>query len=96
MHGATCPHCGQPLTTQRAGARLTPLKARIFDAIKRAGHNGIDADDLFKMIFTDARHSRLTLKAHIWQINDVLEDSSDLIIKGTRGTGRRYILQKRK
>jgi hypothetical protein len=44
---STCPHCGQPMATHLLGVRLGPLRARIFDAIQRAGSSGIDADDLF-------------------------------------------------
>jgi len=86
-----CPHCGQPSVIYRVGRRLTPLKARIFDAVKRAGKGGIDADDLFGLIFTE-QHSRHTLKSHIWQINDLLEDTGTTI-HGTMGTGSRYILR---
>lgn len=93
MAGAgLCPHCGQPLPVKRAGTRLTPLKARIFDAIARAGPAGIDADDLFALIYGDRRHrSRETLKAHVWQINDALAGSG-VSIAGTRGSGRRFTL----
>jgi len=51
---------------------LSPLKARIFDAIKRAGLDGIDGDELFAMIFADRKVTRATLRVHIWQINDAL------------------------
>ena len=33
-----CPSCGQALPEMRLGVRLTPLKARIFDAIAIAFH----------------------------------------------------------
>ena len=31
-----CSHCHQPLPELRAGVRLSPLKAHIFDVVKRA------------------------------------------------------------
>ena len=36
-----CQRCGQRLPEIRLGVRLTPLKARIFDLIRRAGPDGI-------------------------------------------------------
>ena len=68
----SCPHCGQPLPETRLGVRLTPHKARIFDAVKRA-RDGILASDLADVVCTD-NQSRKALKSHIWQINDVIAD----------------------
>ena len=70
----TCQYCGQKLPEIRLGVRLTPLKARIFDLIRRGGQDGIDKRDLFDIVFGDGQHSRETLKAHIWQINELIED----------------------
>ena len=66
-----CPTCGQPLVDVRHGVKLTPLKARIFDAIEHAGEDGISTDDLFDIVFANdsRRPSISTLKAHVWQIN---------------------------
>lgn len=76
-----CGQCGQPLPEIRLGVRLTPLKARIFDIIKRAGDAGIDRHDLFNIVFGDddahqRRHSFATLKSHLWQINEQLEGTN--------------------
>ena len=68
-----CTHCGQALPEMRLGVRLTPLKARIFDLIKRAGPAGVFSDELHVMIFSKGR-SKETLKAHIWQINELIAD----------------------
>jgi DNA-binding response OmpR family regulator len=90
-----CNACGQPLPLLRYGVRLTPLKARIFDAIERAGPGGIDADDLFRLVYSDRdrKAGRRTLKAHIWQINDLLEDAGACrVINGVRGQGRAFRL----
>lgn len=50
------------------------MKARIFDAIARAGVDGIAASDLFDIVFANdlRRHSIRTIKAHVWQINQCL------------------------
>jgi hypothetical protein len=75
MTGRCCPTCHQVLPETRLGVRLTPLKARIFDAVRRGGRDGIDRADLFELIFGGEPHSRETLKAHIFQINELLEDT---------------------
>jgi hypothetical protein len=80
MKSRTCTCCGQPLPETRLGVRLTPLKARIFDLIERGGDDGIDRRDLFDIVFGDGdAHSRKrsyrTLKAHLAQINELIEDT---------------------
>jgi hypothetical protein len=80
---ALCPHCGQQMRDMRAGVRLTPIKARIFDLVARAGAQGIDADDINRIVF-DGQRSRDVIKAHICQINDLLA-ATDLRIRGSRG-----------
>lgn len=81
----TCQKCGQSLPDVRLGSKLTPLKAMIFDIIKHAGNNGIEWGDLFEMVWKDQpTHRRKALKAHIWQINDLIEDS------GWKIVGRQY------
>jgi len=62
-----CERCGRPL---RLGVALSPLKARLFDVIERAGPEGISGDDLFAIVFAERRASRMSgLKSHVWQIN---------------------------
>ena len=50
-----CPHCRQPLPEWRAGVRLSPLKAHIFDVIKRADSNGITIEDINRIASTAGR-----------------------------------------
>ena len=89
-----CPHCGQSLPEARFGVRLTPLKARILDAIARGGPDGIDADTLFWLIYPDTTISRRTLKAHVWQINDELTMAgAGVFIDGKPGRASRYTLR---
>jgi hypothetical protein len=50
--------------------KLTPLKQRIFDVIRRAGPDGIYHDDLFSIIYQ--HHEKIptedVLKAHCYQL----------------------------
>lgn len=89
-----CPQCGQKLLPpEREGCGLTPLKARIYDAVKRAGPDGIAWHDLFALIYggcVRGSTSRQRLKSHVWQINDLLEDSGWRI----GGYGGTYILRR--
>ena len=66
-----CSHCHQPLPELRAGVRLSPLKAHIFDVIKRADLNGITIEDINAICF-DGRASAVNVRNHIHQINDAL------------------------
>jgi hypothetical protein len=83
MHMRTCPHCQQPLPELRLGVRLTPLKARIFDLVKRGGEDGIDRRDLCEIIYGEVTEQALrTLKTHCYQISELIED------EGYRISGR--------
>jgi hypothetical protein len=57
---------------------LTPLKLRIFDAIRRAGPDGIAGDAIIQELGLPV--SLATLKAHVWQINERLADSGYQIL----------------
>ena len=69
-----CLTCGQPLPEIRLGARLTPFKATIFDAIKRSGPAGIASYDLLNLPDIIGL-SRASLKSHVWQINELIDNS---------------------
>lgn len=60
--------------------RLTPLKMRIYRAVKRAGSDGIDLTSVM-----GSERSRDCIKAHVWQINRRLRGER---IVGTRGGQR--------
>ncbi|MBR0695139.1 hypothetical protein [Bradyrhizobium lablabi] len=86
MSTTFCPTCHRSMPPEtRAGVRLTPLKARIFDVIRRAGVDGIFAEDINAIVFNSER-SVQTIKAHVWQINDLLADT-DIIIRNVGGHG---------
>jgi hypothetical protein len=69
-----CDSCGQALPEIRLGVRLTAFKARLFDLVRRSGINGIHSDDLYSLLYPDGGGSRHTLKAHVWQINELIAD----------------------
>jgi hypothetical protein len=86
-----CECCGQPLPEVRLGARLSPLKASIFDAVKAAGAAGIEPDSLFERFIAPRGATRLALKAHVSQINDALA-ATDYQISAGSGGNRAYRL----
>ena len=89
-----CPTCGQPMPITRAGVRLSPLKARIFDIVKRAGTDGFPTRELVGMLWEGKSMTNLqqhVIYCHVHQINDALEDTGLRIVgigRGHRGGGR--------
>jgi hypothetical protein len=84
-----CPYCRQVLPEFRLGTRMSELKARIFDAVLRTGKEGIGSEDLFAIAYAGhAKGQPRTLKAHIQQINEAIEDSGYRIV--SRGAGGGY------
>ena len=76
-----CPHCQQPLPEMRLGVRFPPLKAAIFDLIKRAGDHGMTQQEIqgtFEIGTLDG------VRAHIWGINELIEDTGWRIRGGTK------------
>lgn len=90
-----CAHCGQEIPERRVGVRLSPFKARIFDAIQRAGDDGIEGYELFNLVMVqrDAKYS--VMKCHIYQINEKLvsTDYQIAVTKNSRSAGT-YRLKK--
>jgi hypothetical protein len=86
-----CPHCHQPIGTMRLGVRLTPLKASIVDRIKAAGDVGISSEELMFTLWERDAVCVDTVKAHVWQINEVLEETDWAV----RSDGRRWFLSRR-
>jgi hypothetical protein len=58
----------------RLGVRMTPFKARLFDLVRRGGVDGIHSEDLSLLLYPNGGGSRHTLKAHVWQINELIAD----------------------
>src|SRR5262245_12110818 len=83
---ALCPTCQQPIAIERCGVRLTPLKAGIFDEIKRAGDMGATTTEILRgPLYRDrARVTPDTIKAHVWQINSELEATAFRIVSDRR------------
>jgi hypothetical protein len=82
----TCCHeCGQELSEIRLDVRLTPLKVRLFDVIKRAAAGGIISEDLFEIVIADRGDITISnLKSHIWQINNAIKDTGFRIMSRDR------------
>jgi hypothetical protein len=69
--------------------RLTPLKAAIVDKIKAAGDLGISSGEIIAGLYCDrAAVEPTTIKAHIAQVNSLLEET-DWRIRSDR---RRWFL----
>jgi hypothetical protein len=75
MKPRCCNYRGQALPDIRLGVRLTPLKARVFDIIQRGGRDGVNRCDLYDIVFGNRKADRWTLKSHINQINELIEDA---------------------
>ena len=87
-----CECCGQTLQDVREGVRLTPLKAKIFDIIKR--QPGVTRKELCYEIYETVSDARvLTIAAHVNQIRDKFE-STETLIFGKRHYG--YRIEKRR
>lgn len=87
-----CPHCQQVLPEVRVGVRLPPLKARIFDLVLRGGEDGITARDVLEIVYAELEGpSAKTVHVHVFQINELIEDSGYRIV-GRRGPGSVYRL----
>jgi hypothetical protein len=80
-----CPHCQRPLPELRAGVRLSPLKAHIFDVIKRAGPDDVMFEDINAICF-DGRSTAVNARTHVYQINAALA-GTDLQIDGNNPRG---------
>lgn len=81
-----CPNCGQIVPTIRYGVRFSLRRGIIIDMV--INHPGIKGPEIATRLgCTDA-----TIKQHIWQINNCLEESeSNRRIRGTIVGGYRVI-----
>jgi hypothetical protein len=81
-----CPLCGAAFA---GGVRMPARKAAIFHCIKAAGDVGVSSAEILNEIYIDGRMPQLSsIKAHVFQINDLLEET-DLRIAGI---DRRWVL----
>ena len=80
-----CSHCGQLIHDERNGVRMTPLKANIYDMIKRAGDAGVSAFDILATVYQGRTVPTYTaIKSHVAQINDILEETDWKIVSDRR------------
>jgi hypothetical protein len=86
-----CRSCGQPIRLQRVGIRLPPLKASMFDLVKRAGDLGISTEELMRELYVERVPPKPnTVKVHMWQINELLVETEYSIVSDRR----RWFLRK--
>ncbi len=85
-----CPHCHLPMKEMRFGVVLPPLKAALFDAVKAAGDVGVSTTELITTMTEHAGRSldAQTIKAHVFQINELLA-GTDYQIRSERRGGER-------
>lgn len=88
LGAARCPHCGNLSRAARAGVYMTPIRAAIFDAIKRTGMEGAAPDELYARIYPDGGVGRQAVKAHVWQIRQLLVETEWEIV----GSNRYYLV----
>jgi Fe2+ or Zn2+ uptake regulation protein len=93
-----CPHCHQTIGAERFGVRLTPMKAAILDRIRRSGDIGVTSLEIVSDLYRERRPVSLqTVKAHTWQLNILLEETS-WVIRSERDNGSeaRWFLRPRR
>ena len=71
-----CPTCGQPLRVCLLGIWLPRVKSEIVDSLKRAGDVGLSTRELKVMHYGERKISPVTIRTHIQQINDMLEETN--------------------
>ena len=82
---SVCPHCLQPVGEVRHGVILPPLKARIFDHIKR--FRGQSSADIALAIFErNDQPAVRNVRVHICQINEMFAHT-DIRISGASKYG---------
>lgn len=78
---------------KRLGVEMSALKAGIVDMVQRGGDDGVPVDDIFISLFRERGCRRDALKAHVWQINEMLADEGYKIVgvreRVQRGAHRR-------
>jgi hypothetical protein len=89
MSTTFCPHCHQPIAEDRAGIRLPAVKVKIFDVVRRAAQHGIRVEYINWLCF-DGRANAVTIRNHIKQINDRLQDTEFRITGAGRANWKGY------
>jgi hypothetical protein len=94
MKREKCPHCQGWVYRTREGVRLTPIRAEVYDIIARAGSEGIKARAIQERLFWNPL-SLNTIRVHIFEINELLEETSFQIISAPSGHFAKYYLRPR-
>jgi hypothetical protein len=53
MNVTACECCGHPVVADEIERVLTPMQARIFKAVKRAGAAGVSSKDIMGIVYAD-------------------------------------------
>lgn len=88
-----CPHCGQRMLI-RAGVKLSPKLADLFDAIAATGNRGLSRETLSWMFYPHhgRRDGANAVKVSINHINDFLAETNIRIRMGHRPFGQYRII----
>ena len=88
-----CPTCKQPVHDVRLGVRMTPTKVRLFDLVRMAGEEGCTAERINEKIW-DGKSTPTNVKSHVYQINEMIEETEYKIIPTKPRYGYRLIKYK--
>lgn len=94
---AVCSKCHQQISVERAGVRMPPFKARIFDMVAAAGDGGISSAELTSGLYRGyvRLRSPSNIKAHVGQINNRLTGTAWAIRSEGPGPHARWYLRRR-
>lgn len=88
---AVCPTCHQHIAVERLGVAMSPLKARLFDHIRRAGDAGVSVHELVDDLWR-GKISRNCASQHVKQLDDLLAETSfEIATEGRSRRARRYL-----
>lgn len=92
-----CPKCGQSIQDLRCGVRLPRNKVRIFDAIRASGEIGITSEGVIRVAYDGEEKPDVTaIKAHVSQINDLIENANVRIVAQREGRESFWVLIKKR
>jgi hypothetical protein len=84
------------MPAKRYGVMMSSLKARVVDLIASGGDEGILIETVWQRVFQPRQASRDTMKAHVWQINQMLADAGYRITRRNSVTPTYHIVQSRR
>lgn len=88
-----CPYCGGKLTGEKVLPVLPRRQRRIYDAVVAGSNNGVPADELLKIMYSDdtiTPSARGVLRVQVYELNKKIAPIGQRI-KGGWATGYRLI-----